>query len=98
MSRLYSEIECSTLLDNKNEFTQLIGNYDSPRGEKQFIKTLAEFFNRNYDWGISRKNIVLTSGSQMGYFLLFNSFAGDFLGGAPKTNITTHGARIHWLC
>jgi valine--pyruvate aminotransferase len=72
------------LLDNKNEFARLIGNYDSPRGEKQFIKTLAEFFNRNYDWGISSKNIVLTSGSQMGYFLLFNAFAGEFADGAQR--------------
>lgn len=72
------------LLAEQDAFNRLIGNYDSPRGKKRFLEVLAEFFNRNYDWGISSKNIVLTNGSQMGFFLLFNSFAGEYPDGSKK--------------
>ncbi|OGT78370.1 MAG: valine--pyruvate transaminase [Gammaproteobacteria bacterium RIFCSPLOWO2_02_FULL_52_10] len=71
-------------LDNPKEFAQTIGNYDSPRGEKKFIQALADFFRRHYHWDIGPENIVLTAGSQSGFFMLFNSFAGAYPDGSFK--------------
>ena len=72
------------LLNNPSEFTYLIGNYDSPRGEAQFIQVLTDFFNRHYGWKLRPENIVLTAGSQSAFFLLFNLFAGEFPDGSQK--------------
>jgi valine--pyruvate aminotransferase len=71
-------------LDHPREFAQTIGNYDAPRGEKKFVLALADFFRRHYRWDIGPENIVLTAGSQSGFFMLFNAFAGAFPDGSFK--------------
>jgi valine--pyruvate aminotransferase len=53
-----------------------LANYDAPQGKASFLETLAEFFQRQYGWNISSRNIALTHGSQSSFFILFNSFAG----------------------
>ena len=72
------------IADKPAELTQIIGNYSSPQGDKQFIAALADLINEQYDWGISSENIALTSGSQASFFLLFNTFAGEFENGEHK--------------
>ena len=59
-------------------FQKLIGVYDPPQGEKDFIEVLASLLKREYGWDVGRENIALTNGSQAGFFLLFNLFAGDY--------------------
>ncbi len=54
-----------------------LANYDAPQGKAAFLETLAEFFQQQYGWQISSKNIALTHGSQSSFFILFNSFAGN---------------------
>lgn len=63
---------------------RLIGIYDPPQGEKQFIQSLTELLNREYDWGLTSANIALTNGSQAAFFMLFNMFAGDYGRGNHK--------------
>lgn len=58
------------------ELIRTIANYDSPQGKQSFLEALADYFNRQYGWGISARNIALTHGSQSAFFALFNSFAG----------------------
>jgi valine--pyruvate aminotransferase len=58
------------------EFGRLLANYAHPKGEHQFRRSLAKLINEEYGWGITADNIVLTAGSQMGFFLLFNMLAG----------------------
>ncbi|AMO57554.1 valine--pyruvate aminotransferase [Endozoicomonas montiporae] len=72
------------ILDSQNEFTRLVGTYDPPQGEKEFIHELAAFLNRQFGWQLSERNIALTNGSQAGFFMLFNMFAGDFDDGSHK--------------
>ena len=72
------------ILDSQSEFTRLVGTYDPPQGEKEFIQELAGFLNRQYNWKLTEKNIALTNGSQAGFFMLFNMFAGDFDDGSHK--------------
>ena len=64
--------------------TRLVGIYDPPQGEKQFIASLADLLNREYGWGLTPDNIALTNGSQAAFFMLFNMFAGDFGEGCHK--------------
>ena len=69
----------STVLDQLRDSGKLIStlaNYDSPQGKASFLETLAEFFQQQYGWNISSRNIALTHGSQSSFFILFNSFAG----------------------
>ena len=66
------------ILDRPSEFAHIIGDYDPPQGDKPFIEALVRLFNNEYGWGIRPENIALTAGSQSGFFLLFNMFAGEF--------------------
>jgi len=60
------------------EFAQIIGDYDPPRGNMEFIEALVDLFNSQYQWEIDVENIALTSGSQAAFFMLFNMFSGDY--------------------
>lgn len=67
-----------TLADllESGELVKALANYDGPQGKQAFLDALADYFNAQYQWGISRKNIALTHGSQSAFFALFNSFGG----------------------
>ena len=64
-----------SLLDN-GQLMQAFTNYDASQGKLAFLESLADYFNRQYQWNITRDNIALTHGSQAAFFSLFNSFAG----------------------
>lgn len=66
------------ILNTPGEFAHIVGDYDSPQGDKSFLDDIAGLFKREYGWPITRDNIALTAGSQNGFFLLFNLFAGHF--------------------
>jgi len=72
------------IIGNPQEFAHIIGNYDPPKGEKQFIAALSALLRQEYDWDLGPENIALTAGSQAGFFLLFNTLAGEFESGAHK--------------
>jgi len=66
-------------LDNllqRGELVKALTNYDGPQGKQAFLEALADYFNEQFGWGISYKNIALTHGSQSAFFALFNSYAG----------------------
>ncbi len=65
------------VLDSPAEFAHMIGDYDSPQGDKPFLEAIAKLLSDENGWEISSKNIALTAGSQAGFFLLFNIFGGD---------------------
>ena len=71
-------------LENPDELAAVFGDYDAPQGEHKFIIALAGLFRRHYGWDIGPENIALTSGSQSGFFLLFNAFAGEFDDGSHR--------------
>jgi valine--pyruvate aminotransferase len=75
--------EMQTIIDNR-QFDKALGFYSSPQGENQFIDTLVNFINEQYQWGISSKNIALTNGSQNSFFYLFNLLAGEMDDGTKK--------------
>lgn len=72
------------LAADKESFKKLIGVYDPPQGDLDFVDVLADLLRREYGWDVDRENIALTNGSQAGFFLLFNLFAGDYENGEKK--------------
>jgi len=72
-----------TVLDklrNSGKLVSTLANYDAPQGKARFLETLADFFQQQYGWNITSRNIALTHGSQSSFFILFNTFAGSSRG------------------
>lgn len=72
------------LLKSPQAFEKMIGNYTTPQGDAEFMDELAKFFNRNYNFNITSKNIAILNGSQTTFFFLFNMLAGEFDDGYLK--------------
>lgn len=66
------------IIDDPKSFRRLIGVYDPPQGEKDFVDSIAKLLRNKLGWPITRDNIALTNGSQSSFFMLFNLFAGEF--------------------
>jgi len=67
-------------LRDSGKLVSTLANYDAPQGKARFLETLADFFQQQYGWNITSRNIALTHGSQSAFFILFNSFAGSSRG------------------
>ena len=76
--------QMTSLLNDGDSFERMIGNYDVPQGESEFIENLAQLLKNKYGWHLSSKNIALTNGSQSSFFALFNAFGGEFPDGSFK--------------
>jgi valine--pyruvate aminotransferase len=63
---------------------KLIGVYDPPQGDMDFIRALVGMLNRRYDWGLRPENVALTNGSQSAFFILFNMFGGEGTDGISR--------------
>jgi len=74
----------SGILNSKQDFQRLIGIYDPPQGNIDFVNAISKLLNDQYGWGLGPENIALTNGSQAAFFMLFNMFAGDFEDGSKK--------------
>jgi valine--pyruvate aminotransferase len=74
-------------LQATGDIVKALANYDGPQGKNVFLETLADFFQQQFDWPVTTKNIALTHGSQSSFFILFNSFAGQSRGKKRKVLI-----------
>ncbi|MFT6123560.1 MAG: valine--pyruvate aminotransferase [Oleiphilaceae bacterium] len=74
----------SGILNSKQDFQRLIGIYDPPQGNIDFVNAISKLLNDQYGWGLGPENIALTNGSQAAFFMLFNMFAGEFEDGSKK--------------
>ena len=72
------------ILDNPAEFAHVIGDYPSPQGDQKFLEALAALFRNEMGWDVGPANIALTSGSQSGFFLLFNMLGGEYADGTVR--------------
>ena len=63
----------------------LLGRYQSPKGEQSFTKELAGFLKRRFGWDLSERNIAISNGSQSAFFILFNLFAGNMQTGKHRS-------------
>lgn len=72
------------IADNGDELERMLGNYTTPQGDDEFLKVVASFFERNYHWQVSKKNITVLNSSQTTFFYLFNMLAGNFSDGTQR--------------
>lgn len=72
------------ILAQKGALEKVLGEYDPPRGNKELIEAICGLMKRQLGWDIKHENVALTSGSQTGFFMLFNLLAGRFDGGIKK--------------
>ena len=72
------------IVEDPARFRQLIGVYDPPPGNGEFLDALAGLLRREYGWQLGPENICLTNGSQGSFFLLFNMLAGEFEDGSCR--------------
>ena len=76
----YFRSSMEKLLRDGDEFERAIGNYDPPGGNREFIEAISTLLRNELGWDIRPENIALTNGSQTAFFILFNIFAGEFVG------------------
>jgi valine--pyruvate aminotransferase len=72
------------IVEQGEVFARMIGDYDAPQGEQAFIEALAELLRRTFGWDVGPANVALTTGSQSGFFMLFNMLAGEFESGGAR--------------
>ncbi len=72
------------ILADGDRFERVVGNYDPPAGNIEFIAAIASLLRQQYGWDIGPQNIALTNGSQIAFFTLFNLFAGPYEDGTTK--------------
>jgi len=72
------------VLADGDTFEGIVGNYDPPAGNAEFLEAMAALLRQHYRWDIGPENIALTNGSQILFFTLFNLFAGDYEDGTIK--------------
>lgn len=58
------------------DFGEIVGRYGASQGYSPLIDAVVEFFNSHYGWGITRRNVLITPGSQSLYFYAANCFGG----------------------
>ncbi len=68
----------SETLSNPVLSEEFLGVYQPPQGDAGLLDDLAELFQNEYHWPITKANIALANGSQSAFFVLFNLFAGEF--------------------
>lgn len=65
------------LLERADSFERMIGIYDHPRGNGDFLERLATYLREDAGLGdVGPENLVLTNGSQNTFFYLLNMFSG----------------------
>jgi valine--pyruvate aminotransferase len=74
----------AALLADGRRFEQAVGRYDPPQGNLEFIEAMAGLLRRRFGWPLGPRNIALTGGSQLAFFILFNLFAGAYEDGTQR--------------
>ncbi len=74
--------EMLSIANDEQRFSHMVGNYDGPQGDAQFINDLAALLNEEFGWPVSEQNITLTNGSQSSFGLIFNLLAGRYADGS----------------
>jgi len=73
-----------SLLGDDRRFERALGCYDPPQGNAAFIEAVVGLLHERLGWEIGPRNVALTSGSQLAFFILFNLFGGEYEDGTRK--------------
>ena len=73
------------IVKDSKKLHRLMGVYQSPQGDKEFLKEIAALLNRQLGWTVSASNIAISNGSQPAFFVLYNMLAGDMQDGTQAS-------------
>lgn len=76
IAELWRKQMTTMLQEDPDRFDRMLVNYDPCRGNPEFLAAVADFFNRQYGWGLTPDNVVVTNGGQTAFFYLINLLAG----------------------
>jgi len=62
------------VVEDKQLFINTVCQYSDSAGDVQFRETLADYLNQKQGWNLTRDNILITSGSQSAFKMLFEYF------------------------
>ncbi|MEM0965217.1 MAG: valine--pyruvate transaminase [Verrucomicrobiota bacterium] len=74
--RLWREQMKELLESDDGAFDRMLGFYDPHQGNRKFIQTIVDLFNREYGWNLTPENVSVTNGGQTAFFFLF-TLLGD---------------------
>lgn len=73
------------LLADAEKRHALLGIYQSPQGDKEFLELVAGFLRQQFGWPVTARNIAVSNGSQPAFFVLYNLFAGPMSDGSHRS-------------
>ena len=73
------------VMADEQQCHRLFGRYQSPQGDLEFRRSVAELLTAEFGWKLTAANIAVANGSQSAFFTLFNMFAGDMPDGSRRT-------------
>ena len=69
----------------RDRLHRLMGVYQSPQGDKQFLIEIAALLKKQFSWNLSERNIAVSNGSQPAFFVLYNMLAGQMADGRHRS-------------
>jgi valine--pyruvate aminotransferase len=66
----------TTELVNSKDFSNVVGRYGASKGYEPFIEAVLKDYNNRFNLNLTEKNILVSPGSQMLYFVAANTFGG----------------------
>ncbi len=76
--------ELQAIVADEKRLAAMLGNYDTPQGNSEFIDAIVTLVEREYGWHITPQHVAITPGSQSGFFMLYNLLAGETRGTTRK--------------
>ena len=73
------------IVDNPDKFHRLTGIYQSPQGEKGFLRDVASLLTKQLGKKVTERNIAVSNGSQPAFFVLYNMLAGSISDGGFRS-------------
>ncbi|MEP4077569.1 valine--pyruvate transaminase [Haloferula sp.] len=72
------------ILGEPGALERMLANYDPPKGNPGFIRSLAGMCRDQFGWEVGEEHFAVTAGGQTAFFFLFNLLAGDMADGSRK--------------
>ncbi|MDC0948764.1 valine--pyruvate transaminase [Gammaproteobacteria bacterium] len=71
------------IADSPEQLARGFTHYTSPQGDARFREHYAAVLRERYGWPVDADNLVISNGSQQGFFSLFNTLTGGSGGHRP---------------
>jgi len=62
-----------------------MGIYQSPQGDREFRRQVADVLRKEFGWQLTDRNIAVSNGSQSAFFILYNMLAGAMPDGSNNS-------------